>query len=112
MWIWALIWMQWSRVEEQLTVKIDLGKYDYCWWSVPGHSSGGRSITQMLERLREDFDGRVRGPQAIVEEPHTAQEWQAFARRWIFGPPQPKQISLRGWLRPHSLRRWLQPWAA
>ncbi len=90
------------EVEEQLTIKIELGMYDHCWVSVHGHTAGGRSVTEMLEDLRQDLDVRVRGPQAIVEEPHTAQEWQAFARRWIFGPPEPKQMSLRRWLRPRA----------
>ena len=96
------------EAEELLEVEIDLGEYEFCNWHVRswGRASGSRRVTEMLEDVRELFDGRVPGPgagmQAIVEAPCTAQEWQAFARRWIFGPPEPKQTSLRKWLRPRA----------
>ena len=89
------------EAEELLEVEIDLGEYESCSWHVRswGRASGSRRVTEMLEDVRELFDGRVPGPgagmQAIVEAPCTAQQWQAFARRWIFGPPEPKQTSLR-----------------
>ena len=90
-----------ERLEVQINCWSDYG--GTILWSAPGRAGGNRRITEVLEDVHNLFDGRVRGPQAIVEEPHTAQEWQAFARRWIFAPPEPKQM---------SLRRWLRPWAA
>ena len=66
----------------------------------------GASFTRLLATLRSEFDGRCTGPgarmEATVEAPCTAQEWRAFAQRWIFGPPEPKQTSLRKWLRPRA----------
>ena len=97
------------EAEELLAVEIVMrDRHRHCSWYVDswGRAYGGISITLLLEDLREEFDGRVPGPgagmQAIVEAPCTAQEWQAFARRWIFGPPEPKQTSLRKWLRPRA----------
>ena len=96
------------EAEELLEVRFSMGSYGHCHWAVDSWnmSHTGWSLTRILADLREDFDGRVPGPgagmQAIVEAPCTAQEWQAFARRWIFGPPEPKQTSLRKWLRPRA----------
>ena len=81
-----------------------------CTWSV--HHDNQKilvmdsSVTKLLENFRQRIDGRVPGPgcgmQAIVEAPCTPQQWEAFTRRWIFGPSDPKQISLRRWLRPRA----------
>ena len=97
------------EAEELLEVEIVMrDRHWHCSWSVDswGRAYGGNSITRLLEDLREELDGRVPGPgagmQAIVEAPCTAQQWQAFARRWIFGPLEPKQTSLRKWLRPRA----------
>ena len=99
------------EAEELLEVEIRMrDRHSHCSWSVHRDDwnmiSFDSRITELLEDLRKHFDGRVPGPgagmQAIVEAPCTAQEWQAFARRWIFGPPEPKQTSLRKWLRPRA----------
>ena len=96
------------EAEELLEAEITICWFGQCGWSVAssGRSNSRSSVTRMLEDLRDEFDGRVPGPgagmQAIVEAPCTAQQWQAFARRWIFGPPEPKQTSLRKWLRPRA----------
>ena len=97
------------EAEELLEVEIHMDASGHCGWSVDSWNRAylGMSITRLLGELREEFDGRVPGPgarmQSIVEAPCTAQEWHAFARRWIFGPPEPKQTSLRKWLRPRAV---------
>ena len=69
------------------------------WETAPtGHSD--HPVTA-LACMRRAFDRRrdlsVTG---FVEMPATRQQWCAFSRHWLFGPPQPKQTTLRNWLRP------------
>ena len=66
----------------------------------------GGKFTELLARLRDEFDGRRAGPgarmEATMEAPSTAQEWRAYVELWLFGPPEPKQATLHKWLRPRA----------
>ena len=96
------------EAEERIEVEIEMDMYGWCAWRIAsrGRANYFHRVTRMLQDIREELDGRVPGPgagmQAIVEAPCTDQQWQAFARRWIFGPPEPRQTSLRKWLRPRA----------
>ena len=87
-----------SDVEEQIEVQIALGDKDHCssWgvtrpWNMLVIDS---RVTRLLEDCRRHFDSRDCGHQAVVEAPWTAQQWQSFCQRWLFGPPVQTQISV------------------
>ncbi len=97
-----------AAAEEMLDVELKVDGPKSCSWSSdPWHICFvGSSLTSLLVRLREEFDGRLAGPgarmEAAMEAPTTAAEWRAYVELWLFGPPEPVQATLHRWLRPRA----------
>ena len=92
--------------DELIEVEIKARAPKSCSWYVDRWQMGvyGAKFTELLETLREEFDGRVPGRgahmQAAMEVPSTEEEWRSFVQLWVFGPPKPVQGTLDRWLRP------------
>ena len=72
-------------------------------WNMSPRTIGSHDETFIgaLVHMRRAFDRR-RGhaPTGFVEMPTTLDQWRAFFKLWLFGPPPPKQAKLRKWLHP------------
>ena len=97
-----------AAAEEMLEVELKVDGPRSCSWSIDSWHIlvAGSSLTSLLVRLREEFDGRLAGPgarmEAAMEAPTTAEEWRAYVELWLFGPPEPMQATLHRWLRPRA----------
>ena len=97
-----------AAAEEMLEVELKVDSPRSCSWSIDSWHIlvAGSSLTSLLVRLREEFDGRLAGPgarmEAAMEAPTTAAEWRAYVELWLFGPPEPMQATLHRWLRPRA----------
>ena len=97
-----------AAAEEMLEVELKVDGPRSCSWSIDSWHIlvAGSSLTSLLVRLREEFDGRLAGPgarmEAAMEAPTTAAEWRAYVELWLFGPPEPVQATLHRWLRPRA----------
>ena len=97
-----------AAAEEMLEVELMVDGPRSCSWSIDSWHIlvAGSSLTSLLVRLREEFDGRLAGPgarmEAAMEAPTTAAEWRAYVELWLFGPPEPMQATFHRWLRPRA----------
>ena len=97
-----------AAAEEMLEFELKVDGPKSCSWSSDSWHIcvAGSSLTSLLVRLREEFDGRLAGPgarmEAAMEAPTTAAEWRAYVELWLFGPPEPMQATLHRWLRPRA----------